>query len=76
MKWIGILEKRVTNPFQSFFKKLCVALLVVGPTRLETRSEACNILVLGCFGHVEPNRIMIVTPKPITKLGFGFGIIP
>jgi hypothetical protein len=53
-----------------------VALLVVGPTRLGTRSEACNILVLGCFGHVEPNRIMIETLKPITKLGFGFGIIP
>ncbi len=53
-----------------------MALLVVGPTRLGTRSEACNILVLGCFGHVEPNRIMIETLKPITKLGFGFGIIP
>ncbi len=53
-----------------------MVLLVVGPSRLKTKSETCNILVLECFGRVKPNRIVIMTPKPIAKLGFGFGIIP
>jgi len=52
-----------------------VVLLISSFTRLGTRSETCNILVLGCFGHVEPNRVMIVTPKPIIKLRFGFSIM-
>jgi hypothetical protein len=43
---------------------------------LFSRSETCNILELKCFGHVEPSRIMIMTPKFIMKLGFGFGIMP
>ncbi len=53
-----------------------MALLVVGLARLGTNSEACNVLVFGCFGRVEPNRIVIMTPKPIAKLGFDFGIMP
>jgi hypothetical protein len=53
-----------------------MVLFVSSLTRLRTRSETCNILVLGCLGCVEPNRIMIMTPKPIVKLGFGFGIMP
>jgi hypothetical protein len=52
-----------------------VALLVLGLIGLGTRSETCNILVLGCFGYVKPNRIMIMRPKPTTKLGLGFGIM-
>ncbi len=53
-----------------------MALLVLGRTRLGTRNETSNILVLRCFGHVELSRIVIVTLKLITKLGFGFGIMP
>jgi hypothetical protein len=51
-----------------------MALLVSSPTRLGTMNEASNILVLRCFGHVELSRIVIVTLKPIAKLGFGFCI--
>jgi hypothetical protein len=53
-----------------------VALLITNFTRLGTRSETCNILVLRCLGHVERNRVVIVTCKPIMKLGFGFSIMP
>jgi len=52
-----------------------VALLISSFIRLGTRSESCNILVLRCLGHVEPNRVVIVTPKPIMKLGFSFNIM-
>ncbi len=37
-----------------------MALLVSSPTRLGT-SEASNILILSCLGHVELNRILIIT---------------
>ncbi len=53
-----------------------MAILILSFTRLGTRSETCNILVLKCLGHVEPNSVMIVSPKPIMKLGFGFSIMP
>ncbi len=53
-----------------------MALLISSFTRLGTRSETCNILVLRCFGHVEPNRVVIMTLKPIMKLGFDFSIMP
>ncbi len=33
-------------------------------------------LYLKCLGHVEPNRVVIITPKPILKLKFSFGITP
>jgi hypothetical protein len=29
-----------------------------------------------CIGCVEPNRIMMMTLKTMTKLGFDFGIMP
>jgi hypothetical protein len=38
-----------------------VALLVSSLTRLGTRSEASNILILSCLGHVELSRIIIIT---------------
>ncbi len=53
-----------------------MALLISSFTRLRIRSETCNILVLRCFSHVQLNRVMIVTPKLIMKLGFGFSIMP
>jgi hypothetical protein len=43
---------------------------------LFSRNKTCNILELKCFGHVEPSRIVIVTPNPIMKLGFSFSIMP
>ncbi len=52
-----------------------MVLLISSFTRLGTRSEARNILVLRCLGHVEPNRVVIVTPKPIMELRFGFSIM-
>ncbi len=53
-----------------------MALLVSSPIGLGTKSEASNILALSCLGHVELSRIMIITLRPIAKLGFGFGIMP
>ncbi len=50
--------------------------VVLDLAKLKTRSEAFNILVLKCLGLVEYGRVMIVTPKPIIKLGFGSGIMP
>jgi len=45
-----------------------VILFVSGPTRLGTKSEACNILVAGCLCRVEPNRIVIVTPQAYSEV--------
>ncbi len=53
-----------------------MVLLVSGLIGLGAKSEACNILVSRCFGHVEPSIVVIITPKFIAKLGFGFGILP
>ncbi len=53
-----------------------MVLLVSSLLGLKARSETYNIFVLRCFGHVEPNIVMIITPKFIAKLGFGFGILP
>jgi hypothetical protein len=53
-----------------------VVLLVSDLIRLRARSETYNIFVLRCLGHVEPNIVVIITPKFIAKLGFGFGILP
>jgi hypothetical protein len=33
-------------------------------------------LVLDCLGLIESSRIMIVTSKPIMKLGSSLGIMP
>ncbi len=43
--------------------------------KLRTRSETCNIFVLKCLSIVESNRVVIVTPRPISKLEFGLGIM-
>ncbi len=53
-----------------------MAFFVLNWAKRRTRNEACNILVLKCLGPVEFNRVMIVTPKPITKLGFDLNIMP
>ncbi len=50
--------------------------LSIAKLGLRANNEACNILVLKCFGFVKPSNIVIVTPKPIAKLQFGFGILP
>ncbi len=50
-----------------------MTLLISGPTRLRTRRETYKLV---SFGRVEPNRVLIMTPKHIMKLGFGFGIMP
>ncbi len=39
--------------------------------RLGTKSEAYNVLALGCLSHVKPNIIMIVPLKPLARFGFG-----
>ncbi len=65
--------KRVINLLHSFFRIFCVTLFISGPIKLGTRSETCKLVSFGC---VEPNRILIMTPKHIMKLGFGFGIMP
>jgi hypothetical protein len=49
-----------------------MTLLILSPIGLGTRSAACNIFVVRCF---DPNIIMIMTPKLIVKLKFGFGIM-
>ncbi len=68
--------KVVTNPLSSFLRNFCATLLISSPTRLRTKSITCNILVLGWqLSHAKPSRVMIVTLKPITKLGFGFDIM-
>jgi hypothetical protein len=51
-------------------------LLILSLVGLGTKSEAYNVLALGCLGHVEPNTIVIVPFKPLVKLRFGFGIMP
>ncbi len=53
-----------------------MALFVSNLAKLRTRSEACNILVLKCLGLVEFSRVVIVTPKPMAKLGFDLNIMP
>ncbi len=53
-----------------------MVLFVSDLAKLRTRNEACNVLVLKCLGPVESNRVLIMAPKPIVKLGFGFGIMP
>jgi hypothetical protein len=50
--------------------------LVLDLVKLRTRNEYCNIFILECLGFVESNIIMILTPRPIVKLGFGLGIMP
>ncbi len=44
--------------------------------KLRTRSETCNILVLDYLSIVESNRVVIMTPMPISKLEFDLGIMP
>ncbi len=50
-----------------------MTIFISGPIRLGTRSETCKLVF---FGRVEPSRVLIMTPKHIMKLGFGFGIMP
>ncbi len=50
--------------------------LVLDLVKQRTRSETCNILVLKCLGPIESSKIVIMTPMPITKLGFSLGIMP
>ncbi len=53
-----------------------MAFFVSDLAKLKTKSEACIILVLKCLGLVESNKVVIVTPMLITKIGFGLGIMP
>ncbi len=53
-----------------------MAFLVSNLAKLKTKSEVCIILVLKCLGLDESNKVMIVTPMPITKIGFGLGTMP
>jgi hypothetical protein len=53
-----------------------VAFLDPDLAKLRIRNEACNILVLECLGLVESSKVVIVTPRPTTKLRFGLGIMP
>jgi hypothetical protein len=50
--------------------------LVLNLVKLRTRNEYYNIFALEYLGFVESNIVMIVTPMPIVKLGFGLGIMP
>jgi hypothetical protein len=65
--------KRVISPLHSLFRTLLCDSTYSGPIRQRTRSETCKLV---SFGRVEPNRILIMTPKHIMKLGFGFTIMP
>ncbi len=38
------------------------------------QGENNGILVLGCIGCVEPNRVVMMTFKIMMTLGFGIGI--
>jgi hypothetical protein len=53
-----------------------VVFFVSNLAKLRTRSEARNILVLKCLSLVEFSKVVIVTPKPIAKLGFDLNIMP
>jgi hypothetical protein len=48
----------------------------VGPIYNYAKKFKYNILVLECLGLVESDSLVIVTHMPITKLGFGLGIMP
>ncbi len=53
-----------------------MALLMSHFARLRAKSEAYNVLALGCLSLVKPNIVMIMPFKPLMKLRFGFGIMP
>ncbi len=53
-----------------------MTLLMSHSTRLRAKSEAYNVLTLGCLSLVKPNIVMIMPLKPLMKLRFGFGIMP
>jgi hypothetical protein len=48
----------------------------MGPIYNCTNKSQSNILVLKCLGLIESSSLVIVTHRPITKLGFGLGIMP
>jgi hypothetical protein len=48
----------------------------MGPIYNCANRSHSNILVLKCLGLVDSNRLMIVTTKPIEKLGFDLAIMP
>jgi hypothetical protein len=48
----------------------------MGPIYNCANNSHFNILALKCLSLVESSRLMIMTPRHITKLGFGFGIMP
>jgi hypothetical protein len=45
-----------------------MALLILSPLGLGTKSETYNVLALGCLGCVEPNIVMIMSLKLPMKL--------
>jgi hypothetical protein len=53
-----------------------MAFLVLDLAKLSIKSKACNILVLKCLDHVESNKVMIMTPRPIAKLRVGLAQCP
>ncbi len=54
--------------------KPTLAFMKETPKKLLVRSHF-SILVLKCLGFIESNRLMIMTPRPIEKLGCGRGIM-
>jgi hypothetical protein len=48
----------------------------MGPICICANRSHFYILVLECLGFVESSRLVIMTPKSITKLRFGLGIMP
>jgi hypothetical protein len=62
---LGSLWRGQLIHYSHFLGNFCVVLFISSFTRLGTRSETCNIFVLRCLGHVKPNRVVNMTPKPI-----------
>jgi hypothetical protein len=48
----------------------------MGPICNYANKSQSNILVLKWLGLVESTNLVIMTPRPITKLRFGLGIMP
>ncbi len=47
----------------------------MGPICNYANRSQFNILVVECLGLVESNSLVIMTPRPKTKLGFDLGIM-
>ncbi len=58
------------------FKKLLCNVPCLRSCMIKNKEWSLYILVLRCLGCIELNGVMIMTPKPTTKLRFSLDIMP